>query len=335
MKLARESYPIRLSRPWPALVLSIALFATSIGLAQTSEPIERHPVPHSAEQNRALKAIKDQYQSEYAKREPADQLALCQEFRKLAAGSAAADPVRQYVLLREARGFAVNAGDFDAAFGAIDEMARAFAIDGQELKVTALSEALDRARVPPAQLLEGYLKVTENALVDGDVQLAWQASRLAYKAVAPLRDAAATERVKQIDLRVHDARRELTAVVAQYNKLQNKPDDPGANFIVGRYLCLVQGKWDQGLPFLAKGSDKRLSDLADKDMASPDEPNAMYQIADGWWNLPDSKQTPQRRARQRAAYWYKKALPGLNAHKKATAQQRIAEIDSDNRSGTR
>ena len=38
--------------------------------------------------------------------------------------------------------------------------------------------------------------------------------------------------------------------------LKGKPDDPEANLIAGKYLCLAKGDWPNGLPMLAKSSYK-------------------------------------------------------------------------------
>ncbi|HXE52952.1 MAG TPA: hypothetical protein VN541_08060 [Tepidisphaeraceae bacterium] len=314
----------------PLQLFLMILLSACLGV-QTSEPAERRPVPHSGEQSRALNAIRQQFKEEYGRRDPADQLRLSQEFRKQAQQVAGSDPVRQYVFLREARTLALGAGDFDAAFGAIDDMSRAFAIDAEELKVSAISEAMDRARIPQARLLNGYLKVTDDALWDGDVNLAWQASRMAYRVAGTMRDPEAKQRVKQIDLRVHEARRELTAVIEAANKLQRQPDDPAANLIVGRYLCFAQGRWNEGIPLLAKGSDKKLADLADADNADLVDTHAMFNLAERWWRLPDSPQIPARRSHQRAAYWFEKALPRLSEPWKSTAQQHIAQAKSESR----
>ena len=287
----------------------------------------RAPVPKSSAQGPVLRQVKEQFRAEYAKHDPADQLALSKEFRTMAAASAKDDRVRQYVLLREARELAVNAGDFDAAFGTIDDMTQTFRLDPRELKVTALTDAMDRARIEPRELLQKYLKIADQGLLDADVTLAAQASLLATKIARGTRDPVAVQQAKQMDLRIHDARRELTQVIAAANRLRANSEDPEANLTTGRYICFAQGKWDEGLPLLAKGSDKRLRDLAEKDLDSPSDAKAMADLADAWWDLPETKQTPSRRSRQRAAYWYAKAVPGLSGERKTTAEQRARKDD--------
>ena len=290
--------------------------------------IERGPVPNSAKQAVVLRQIREQYKAEYAKKDASDRLALSKDFQQLAAASTE-DPTRRYVLLREARELAVDAGDFDQAFAAIDDMSKSFTIDGNELKVSALTAAMDKASIPPPQLLDNYLKASADALEKNELLMAAQASMLASKIAVASRDAVAKQRVKQMDLRVHDARRELNLVVAAANKLKAKPDDPEANLLVGRYVCYVQGNWEHGLAYLAKGSNKRLAELAAKDVENPSDAPSMTSLADAWWELPNTKETPQKRSRERAAYWYEQALPRLAGDAKSRAEQRIAEVHPD------
>ena len=83
--------------------------------------------------------------------------------------------------------------------------------------------------------------------------------------------------------------------------LKEKPDDPDANLIVGKYQCFTKGDWDKGMPMLAKGSDEKWKALAEKDIAGADSANEQVKLGDAWWDV----------SKERAVYWYRLALPGL------------------------
>jgi hypothetical protein len=318
--MRRTFKPTLLSLPTAILLLGIAVSAQA-----DEAPSERLPVPNSSVQTPVFNRIRAQYKDDYAKRTAADQLALAEEFRKQAVASGL-DTLKQYVLLREARELAVNAGDMDEAFAIIDLTARLFTIDPNELKSTAVANAMDRALIPEPQLMENYLKVCDDAIYRGDLQLAVQSSNLAFKLARLSHDPATIARAKQMDLRVHDLRRETTDAIAAANKLQANMEDPALSLIVGRYLCYRRGMWDAGLPVLSKCSDKRLHDLAGKDTDGPPTAASMADLADGWWDVPDTQQMPQRRSRERAVYWYAKALPDLTGERKTLCEKRIAEV---------
>ena len=315
--------PVPRVRPSVPLWTLALLLVCPICKADDVAP-ERLPVPNSAKQAVALKQIKEQYKSDYAKKDAAGRLVLSKTFHQLANASSE-DPTRKYVLLREARELAIDAGDFEQAFAVIDETASSFAMDGNELKVSALTAAMDKASIPPTQLMENYLRVCDQSLDNNDLLMAAQASMLATKIAQALRDPTLKVRAKQAELRVHDARRDLNLVVAAANKLKSKPDDAEANLLVGRYLCFVQGSWEHGLPYLSKGADKKLAQRADQDLEDPGDPTRMVALGDAWWDVPATKETPQKQSRRRAAYWYEKALPKLAEDKKPRVEQRLAE----------
>lgn len=285
-------------------------------------PAERLAVPKSAIQTPIANSLRAAHREDYASHDAGVHLALAGEFQK-EANEAGVDPPRQYVLLREARELATNAGNFDAAFSIIDDTARLFTVDPNELKVTVLSNAMDRSLISKPELFDNYLKVGNAALARSDVQLANQAMVLAREITRAAHDAGMTQRERAFELRVHAARRELDAIVAASNKLKTHPDDAEACLLVGRYVCFVQGQWDAGLPVLAQCPDPRLKAIAEKDLEGPNDAEAMADLADAYWDLPESRQTPQYGAHKRAAHWYEQAIGRLNEPRKSQVKQRI------------
>lgn len=305
-----------------AAAIGLTLLVAPRVAAAEDAPAERLPVPKSAAQTPIANSIRAQYRQDYSSRDAAVHLALAQKFQGQVA-ELGSDPNRQYVLLREARELATNAGNFDAAFSIIDDTARLFTVDADELKVSVLSNAMDRSLISKPELLENYLKAGDAALDRGNVQLAYQATVLSREITRAARDPALTQRARAFEMRVHEARRTYEAVLAAARKLNANPDDAQSALLVGRYFCFMQRHWEEGLPLLARGSDARLKELAQKDLDGPPSPEAMADLADAYWDLPDSKQTPQRASRERAVHWYQQALPHLKDPRNATAQQRI------------
>ena len=66
-------------------------------------------------------------------------------------------------------------------------------------------------------------------------------------------------------------------------KLEQHPEDAEANLVVGKNLCFRKGDWDDGLDFLARGSDPVLKELAQNDLALPRDAKAQIELGDAWW----------------------------------------------------
>ncbi|HEV3028145.1 MAG TPA: hypothetical protein VG457_11265, partial [Planctomycetota bacterium] len=80
---------------------------------------QRAAAPDAVKQRDAEKLVKDLFKDQYAKKAPADRLALAQALLDQAAKSAD-DPAILWVLFREAQDAAVQACDLQVAFRAID-----------------------------------------------------------------------------------------------------------------------------------------------------------------------------------------------------------------------
>ena len=109
--------------------------------------------------------------------------------------------------------------------------------------------------------------------------------------------------------------------------LRENPDNKEANLAVGRFECFVKGNWTMGLEHLAKSSDATLGKLANDTLADPQDAEAKYRIASGWWKQGQTLQGVSKdRVLGYASGWYDKALPGLTGLSKVTAEKRLAEV---------
>src|SRR5262249_35263159 len=71
--------------------------------------------------------------------------------------------------------------------------------------------------------------------------------------------------------------------------------------------------WARGLPLLAKGSDTTLASLASKDQEVGNDAEAQADMGELWFQRAAKETSPgyKERARERARYWFWKALPRL------------------------
>lgn len=90
------------------------------------------------------------------------------------------------------------------------------------------------------------------------------------------------------------------------DRLQEAPDDPEANTVVGKYLCFVQGDYENGLQFLSKSGDKTLQTLAQHELAPlyADTGPKKIGMGDEWISAAKTQKPLFRIFYDRAAYWY-------------------------------
>lgn len=286
------------------------------------------PVPDGAAVARASSIVDGLFKPDFAKKGSADRLSLAARLRSQAA-SGADDAATRYVLLRRARDLAIEANDFDAAFVAVDDLAAAFKVDATSLKLETLSGAAGGARTAStaSALTAAACALGESTLARGDFAAAAKASSLATTASRRARDADVVARAKMLAKGVAQARADERQFHAATQALQRDPANATANLAAGRFLCFVKDDWAAGLPLLAKSSEPRLKALAETERTRPADPDSMVALGDAWWDLPYGRgDVSQAQARQRAAYWYRKALPKLKGLKTLPVEARLLEL---------
>ncbi|MCY3020615.1 MAG: formylglycine-generating enzyme family protein [Planctomycetota bacterium] len=310
-------------------LISISLLSVFVARAWAAEEKagDRAPVPERAAVAEAEKKIREIFKEDYAKASREDKAALANRLIQQA-GDSKDDLAARYVLLREASTLAAQAGDPAIALNALTEMGKAYSVDAMALKLDALAKASSAAATPDAQktLAEHYLVLMEEAAAADNYDAAMRAAVPAEAAARRGQDATLITRVQTRAKEVRDLQGESAKAKVAKQTLAQKPDDPVANLLVGRFLCFSKADWDSGLPLLAKCPLPTLKTLAAKDLAQPTEAVAQVEVGDGWWDMSEKETGKEAKAafQARARFWYGKAQASLSGLTKTKVEKRLA-----------
>jgi hypothetical protein len=300
------------------------------------EPVvvdKRLPVPDADAQAGVERLIKQQLRADYAKADAAKDkraahLALAVKLLELAAAAEA--PVERFVMLREARDLAAQAGNGASALKAVNEMGKAFAINLPQAKAEVL-EVVGKKTIQTAAnklLVTEALHVLEEVLQDEDVEAAARIFKVAEAAAKSTGIVPVIASVEEWRGKVAAKEKEAAQIKAAAETLNKDPDDADANRVLGKHLCFTRGEWDKGLPLLAKASDEKLKALALKDLNHPAAAAQQIEIGDGWWDLAETKTgSVKTRLQIRAAFWYETARPSVSGPPLERLDRRLAEAD--------
>jgi hypothetical protein len=132
--------------------------------------------------------------------------------------------------------------------------------------------------------------------------------------------------------------------VEKYRKtLDKNPDDAEAAFQLGRHFCFVRGEWETGLPLLARGKDKALSELAQFELGAGEAKNpetltgAVVDFGeqaapdlvrgDALWELQKKyHEVELRNIMNRAIYRYRLALSKVDADRRRKLLDRVGKV---------
>lgn len=288
------------------------------------------PVPSEAALSMARAALKELYADDYQKAQTAqDRQRLAQ---KLAASSreVGEDWAAAYELLRIARDLSAQNGDLSAALKSVTELEQRFEIDGPKMRLEVLQQfqKSPAAQVKHQELAEAAKQLVILATQNDAYEVALEALSLGKGAAKRGGDSAMLAAIAKKQTWLEAAKRAYEDVPKAEARLIANPSDPQANQIVGIYNCLVKGRWEAGLPQLARTNDLQLRFLAKVDLASSKSPQELVDLAHQYWDLAGKKpDLEQRGLKLRAAYWYAQATNELpDGLEKIKARKRLAEI---------
>jgi len=295
----------------------------------------RGPVPDAAAQQKALAQLKDVLKDEYAKAVTAEgSLTLARHLGKLA-GDEKDDVVARYVMAMQGLELAIRGGDVQLASAFVGGLTTNYQIDGWELKSKTLTQLSHTVKTGEGrvQIARASLELAEQALAEDRGDAALELAAAGATIAGALADQPLRDQVRDLRERARKLKLLSDEAKAARAKLATAPDDPDANLVLGRYLCLRRNNWTEGLPYLLKGNDPALKELARQETAAPASPSDQVQLADAWWDAADKradkKDDPWGKLMQsRAGYWYRQAMPNLTGLALAKAKKRAGDDES-------
>ncbi len=283
------------------------------------------PAPDALAQDRSRLMIYNIFKDDFAKTASADRDALAKRLMTEAAATKD-DGVARYVLLNEALDLAAVAGDPVTAYKCATEVSKLYSIDTLELKKRALFQSNFATHTPvdSETLSRLALDLAEEAALADSFDSVGQLVSLAEGAADKTHKVSF---VASIQTRLADARglvRDYPKVQKALEAVKSNPDDADANLMIGQFYALRVGAWAMGLPHLAAGSDERLRNLAQLDLANPTEGLKQAELGDAWWGFSEnSAGRTKTLTQQRATEWYQLAKRNLTGITLARIESRL------------
>ena len=313
--------PVEPANPGPVV---IAVEQAPPPRAKEPDPPAREPVPDAGAIVRAEATVRQTLKEEYAKSKTAtEKKALAQKLYDTAVRTVN-DPAARFVLLRDARDFAVEGNDPALAVKALATTGQLFEVNPAPGQRAALEKILAGAGQGLSRAVFEAAITCADAAHAGD-EFAEALTFTTLATVAARKANLGPTAAEDVDFRTAEAKTALATLKPALDVLKANPDDPKANAAAGRFRCFVQGRWPEGLKPLAKGDVPHLKAAAEAELATPRTGVPDLAAADAWWVASQAEGEPDARAAaSRARHWYARAMPGLMGLDKAKAEGRLA-----------
>ena len=311
------------------LLLLLAYIFGGVWLGRVACADDRLAVPPSAEITKAAQSVRQAFRDSLSKTKPEELLAVGANLVEVASGEK--DPVVRYALLIEAENVMAKADNLQSVLSVVERRVKEYRLEPlqeQAAAITSLGRSTREAKTH-AQIVTYCGGLIESFVAQENFEAADRWMRLAEPSASRAKDPAVTRQLADLRSSIVAARRELTLFQNASTRLLEKPDDPDANLAIGKFYCLNKSDWEKGLPYLGKGRDAALADLARRDGMNPADAAQQASLAGAWWDFAEKQPAAQRPAfKRRAVRWYEAALPSLQGLAKRAAEQRIAEVAS-------
>jgi hypothetical protein len=319
-------YTSQMRRLSPRLAAALLLAAG----AAAQDPPAKAPVPDEATLKKTETELRELLKSDYKSTDSSDRRTLAKKLLESAVKSES-DPAAFYVVLREAADIAAQAEDLATAFAAVDRLAARFDVEPCGLKVDALAAARKAARRTDAlsKIAVAGIRASREARGADRLDAALRALKEAEAAAKGAKDAALSKPIADEARLIAAAKKDLADVEEARTKLAGAPDDAKANLTLGRWLAFEKGKPKEALPYLAKGSDKRLSEAAKLDLEGFDA----LRVGEAWMKLAADPKLPRTVVLERSCEWLRKAWEKEDPLTKERLRARLLALQASPKGG--
>jgi hypothetical protein len=299
--------------------------------SRQSLPGGRAFVPSEIAQQDALREVRNILRDEFvAATTPPFQVALARKLERLAAETRD-DATTCYVLRSQAIELAIRGGDADLAADLATRLVQSFDVDVWPLRLKAwsrLPQFLSSSDNRTA-FVRRAVQFANEATGDDRYEIAIEMAALANNVAAALKDKAIRDQAGDCADRVKHMQTAAATASAAIETLLCEPTNPQANLTVGKFRCFDKQEWVPGLPYLARGSDVALRELALRELQAPTGSPDQLKLADAWWDLGEKSGelrsgTWRSPLHARGIHWYREAMPALSGLALVKAQKRAA-----------
>lgn len=296
---------------------------------------KREPVPSENSLKEAEKEPRNLFKEDYKTRKP--------EFAEvlLKAVSDQKGDVR-YVMLNDAAQIAAENLKFSTSFAALEKMVEIYEAKLDPIVSEALKNAKKKVKTP-----EQAVELAEFGLQVADLGMKWNEYDAAVRAATEAKSNATKTTDKSLVDRTNEKLKEVTVIKKEYDEFKNaerrlneikaediakdaskKTEHEKVSLIVGKWYCFKENKWNNGIYLLKGGSDKELSDIAQKEINilqnNLTSAEKFFEVAEAWYAK--SRKGDQRYL-TRAWHWYDQSLASATGLYEIKVKKRMGEID--------
>ncbi|MDB5389164.1 MAG: hypothetical protein JWM11_4810 [Planctomycetaceae bacterium] len=289
----------------------------------------RNPIPSFAKQTEATKLL-EETQGIRGLDTVAKKKAALKKLMELArSGGLATEEL--YVVLTKSIPLAKDAADVPVLIEALRLLTERFSVDGIKEKTTAWTGCMEScsSKTLFKPIWDATVEVVRQGTLENRFSEATSLLKAAEATAIRLEIAASLKQSISKELAGLTARESVWNTFQKaVDKLKSAPEDPGANFAIGRWYAIEENNWASALKHLSKVKESKWKAAASLELEDPSDATKQQSVAEAWWELAATeKGETKTKLMLHAGEWYEKTLSNTTSPlKKQSLQNRLAEI---------
>ena len=235
-----------------------------------------------------------------------------------------------YVLLERIIDLGVELSDIDLICHTIDHVAGKFDIDALGRKQIRLARAIAKTSEKSAlkNIHNRAHLLYENARQQRNFDVAARLARVVSRAARKVENTSLQREMDANANALEEYLVEKKKADQAAKRLQKAPQDANANSVYGQFLCLFNGDWEEGLPYLAKSGEPPYAELAAQDLEIGMSPDDRIAMADAWFTMGRRKQGIRgHQMLLRARHWLVTVEKSVQGRRRRDVRILMQEID--------
>ncbi len=301
--------------------------------APETPPEQKLPVPDAQACREAEQQIREVFARELAEADTAEKKRRLAELFYQQGQEVLEEPEIRFVAVQMAGRLAAEGGEIELALATANWLGERYELDALGAKAQLLEVVLSatgtgsQSATASERVFQSAMTLAATAAVQDEYDAAGQLMRVAVMAARRTRDPARLRQATVFERELDRQQAGFRAAESALELLAEEPDHAEANLTVGRWQCFQKGDWQEGLPYLSRGSDAALAQVAQQDLAGANDPPGWVRLADEWGRLARRAQGSEQVAMAgRAAAYYEKALPALEGLEKLRVERELEAL---------
>lgn len=300
----------------------------SANLADLLRDPMKFPIPLPELLTSKMEIVRDLYETQFEAAKTSSQKSKLATQIQAEAEKTRDDPAGRYALSMVAKNIFLAAGDFESAFGVVDDVNETFSgVDAFDQKIEIVNKIGNVPSSRSGLFTANVLDLIDQGLSESRLEEV-EGLITTFRGSGTRMSPTQSSELKLLEKQLAEGKKLMSEYEEAAAVLEGDPSNTAAKTAVGKYLCFVEKRWPDGLPYLAECDNPSIAAAAVAELEQQTSLGGGLKVADAWYASIESIKDPieKQEAAERAQHWYTEAKDYASGLEIRKIETRLAEL---------